>query len=100
VCSQNGTPHHYSRFHYYFSETKEGRRYSPPVVILDHCCGFRVDILGLFSNNVGPFSFNVVLRGGVFSSNLVRERAMFLGQVIYVLGPLQVALAARYAALA
>jgi hypothetical protein len=29
--------------------------------------------LGLFSNNVGPFSRNLVLSGSLFSVNLVRK---------------------------
>ena len=49
------------------------------------------DVLGLFSNNLVPFSGNVVLTGPLFSINVVREWAMFLGQAIYVLGPLQLA---------
>jgi hypothetical protein len=50
----------------------------------------RLKVFGLFSNNVGPFSSNVVLGGRLFSINLVPEQRMFLGQAIYVLGPLQV----------
>src|ERR1700720_533937 len=49
----------------------------------------RLDILGLFSINVVPFSRNVVvLSGPWFSLNLGPEQRMFLGQAIYVLGPL------------
>jgi hypothetical protein len=47
------------------------------------------DVLGLFSTNVGPFSRNVVPSRPLFSINLVRKSGMFLGQAIYVLGPLQ-----------
>jgi hypothetical protein len=46
------------------------------------------DVVGLFLNNVGPFSSNVVPGGRLFSINLVPEQPMFLGQAIYVLGPL------------
>jgi hypothetical protein len=46
------------------------------------------DVIGLFPNNVGPFSRNVVLSGPSFSINLVQKLRMFLGQAIYVLGPL------------
>jgi hypothetical protein len=49
----------------------------------------RADILGLFSNNVVSFSRNLVLKSLLFSINVVRKWAMFLGQAIYVLGPLQ-----------
>jgi len=51
----------------------------------------RSDVFRLFSINVGPFSSNVVLSGPLFSSNLVPKQRMFLGQAIYVLGPLQLA---------
>jgi hypothetical protein len=51
----------------------------------------RSDVFGLFSNDVGPFSSNVVPGGRLFSINLVPEQRMFLGQAIYVLGPLHVA---------
>jgi hypothetical protein len=61
----------------------------PTVVILDHS-GFR--IIGLFSNNVVSFSRNVVLRGPLFSANVVPKQRMFLGQAIYVLWPLQIAI--------
>jgi hypothetical protein len=53
---------------------------------------FLTDILGLFSNNVGPFSRNVVPSGPLFSSIVGLKWAMFLGQPIYVLGPLQLRL--------
>jgi hypothetical protein len=49
----------------------------------------RPDILGLFSNNVGPFSRNVVLSGPLFSINLVPKTAMLSGRGVYVLSPLQ-----------
>jgi hypothetical protein len=49
----------------------------------------RADILGLFSNNVVSFSRNLVLKSLLFSINVVRKWAMFLGQAIYVLGPVQ-----------
>ena len=45
--------------------------------------------LGLFSINVVSRSRNLVLSGSLFSVNWVRKRAMFLGQAIYVLGPLE-----------
>ena len=48
----------------------------------------RADILRLFSNNVVSFSRNLVLKSLLFSINVVRTWAMFLGQAIYVLGPL------------
>ena len=51
----------------------------------------RSDVFGLFANNVGPFSSNVVPGGRLFSINLVPEQPMFLGQAIYVLGLLQLA---------
>src|SRR5271165_2762374 len=50
----------------------------------------RLKVFGLFSNNVGSFSLNLVLSGSSFSANVVRKWAMFLGQAIYVLGPLQI----------
>jgi len=50
---------------------------------------FPADVFGLFSNNVGPFSINLVPSGPLFSANVVREWAMFLGQAIYVLEALQ-----------
>jgi hypothetical protein len=43
------------------------------------------DVFGLFSNNVGPFSSNVVSSGPLFSINLIPKPRMFLGQAIYVL---------------
>jgi hypothetical protein len=49
---------------------------------------FPTDVFGLFSNNVGPFLRNLVLSGPLFSANVVWKWAMFLGQAIYVLGPL------------
>jgi hypothetical protein len=49
----------------------------------------RSDVFGLFANNVGPFSSNVVPGGRLFSINLVPKQRMFLRQAIYVLGPLQ-----------
>jgi len=41
-----------------------------------------------FSNNVVSFSRNLVLKSLLFSINVVRTWAIFLGQAIYVLGPL------------
>ena len=58
---------------------------------------FLADVIGLFSNNVVSFSRNVVLSSRLFSANVVRKRAMFLGQAIYVLGPLQLIGQARKA---
>jgi hypothetical protein len=43
------------------------------------------DVVGLFSNNVGPFSRNVVLRGLLFSLKVVWKRAMFSVRGDYVL---------------
>jgi hypothetical protein len=43
-----------------FRKTGEAR-FTPTFVILDHC-GFPPDVFGLFSNNVGPFSLNLVPR--------------------------------------
>jgi len=37
-------------------------------------------VLGLFSNNVVSFSRNLVLKSLLFSINVVRKWAMFLGQ--------------------
>jgi hypothetical protein len=48
----------------------------------------RLKVVGLFSINVVPFSSNAVPGGRLFSINLVPEQPMFLGQRVYVLGPL------------
>jgi hypothetical protein len=37
----------------------------------------RADVIGLFSNNVGPFSRNVVPSGPLFSINLVPKQRCF-----------------------
>jgi hypothetical protein len=42
-----------------------------------------MDILGLFSNNVVSFSRNLVLKSLLFSINVVRKSAMFLGRYSY-----------------
>jgi hypothetical protein len=52
---------------------------------------FLADVFGLFSNNVGPFSFNVVLGSPLFSANVGPKQRMLSSQAIYVLGPLQIA---------
>ena len=49
------------------------------------------DVVGLFSNNLVSFSRNVVLRGLLFSLNVVWKWAMLWVRAVYVLGPLQVA---------
>jgi len=38
-----------------------------------HTLWFLADVIGLFSNNVGPFSFNLVPRAFLFSNNVVRK---------------------------
>src|SRR5271165_4296781 len=50
------------------------------------------DVVGLFSNNVVSFSSNVVLRGPLFSINLVSKPRMLSVRSDYVLSSLQVAL--------
>jgi hypothetical protein len=50
------------------------------------------DVLGLSSNNLAPFSPNVVLSTRIFSANPVPEKRMFSGPAIYVLGPLHLAI--------
>jgi hypothetical protein len=47
----------------------------------------RPDILGEFSNNVGPFSPNLVLSARLFSANVVRKSGCFWARR-FVLGPL------------
>jgi hypothetical protein len=50
----------------------------------------RADVIELFSNNVGPFSFNVSRKGSLFSINLGRKPRMFSSRSVYVLKPLQI----------
>jgi hypothetical protein len=50
---------------------------------------FLADIIGLFSNNVVSFSRNVVLRGRYSQRMWSQNSGCFLGQAIYVLGPLR-----------
>ena len=50
------------------------------------------DVVGLFSLNVVSFSSNVVLRGLLFSLNLVSKPAMFSVRGDYVLSSLQLGL--------
>jgi len=47
------------------------------------------DVVGLFSNNVGPFSPNVGQRVRIFSANVGPNRPMLSGRGIYVLRSLQ-----------
>jgi hypothetical protein len=56
-------------------------------VVLGPLC-FLTDIVGLFSNLI--LMWFLVPRGMLFSINLVPKQRMFLGQAIYVLGPLQI----------
>src|SRR5208283_1227969 len=49
----------------------------------------RADVIGLFSNNVVSFSSNVVLRGLLFSINLVSKPRMLSVRGDYVLSSLQ-----------
>jgi len=49
------------------------------------------DVVGLFSNNVGPFSPNVGQRVRIFSANVGPNRPMLSGRGIYVLRSLQIA---------
>src|SRR3954453_2746824 len=52
--------------------------------------GSPADVIGLSSNNLVPFSPNVVLSTRIFSANPVPKKRMFSVPAIYVLGPLQV----------
>ena len=54
---------------------------------------FLVDVLGLFSANVGSFSRNVVPNIRIFSMNPVSKPPMFSVQAVYVIGPLHLACA-------
>jgi hypothetical protein len=42
-----------------------------------HTLWFLADVIGLFSNNVGPFSLNLVPRASLFSANLVPKRGCY-----------------------
>ena len=53
------------------------------------------DVLGPFPTNVGSFSRNVGRSAPIFSANLGPQRRMFSGPAVYVLGSLQIALAAQ-----
>jgi hypothetical protein len=57
------------------------------LVILTECEP-GADVFRLFSNNVGPFTFNLGLRTSLFSNNLGRKRSMLSSQTVYVLKPL------------
>jgi hypothetical protein len=50
--------------------------------------GSPADVIGLSSNNLVPFSPNVVLSTRIFSANPVPKKRMFSVPAIYVLGPL------------
>src|SRR3954453_22805166 len=52
--------------------------------------GSPADVIGLSSNNLVPFSPNVVLSTRIFSANPVPKKRMFSVPAIYVLGPLHV----------
>jgi hypothetical protein len=47
------------------------------------------DVFEPFSNNVGPFTPNVIPGAPIFSVNVVPKSPMFLGSVFYVIEPLQ-----------
>lgn len=51
---------------------------------------FLPDVLGLFSNNVVPFSRIVGRSGRIFSTIVVPKTRMLSVPMIYILGPLQV----------
>jgi hypothetical protein len=65
-------------------------QYRRPFLFRSHSLWFLADILGLFSNNVGPFSSNVVLKVFLFSANPVPKQRMLLVRAVYVLRPLQI----------
>ena len=59
------------------------------------------DVVGLFSNNECPFSRNVGRRHRIFSANVVPNRPMLSGGLVYVLRSLHIAIKryiCRYAA--
>src|SRR3954451_11625004 len=57
--------------------------------------GSPADVIGLSSNNLVPFSPNVVLSTRIFSTNPVPKKRMFSVPAIYVLGPLQLVMTER-----
>ena len=47
-------------------------------------------VCGLFADNVGLLSVNLVLKGVLFAANVVQKRPLFVVQNVFVCGPLQV----------